>query len=340
MSNNSENGRHFSKLPGQGSAYQVILADPPWPYNRQRDKYGGGACYKLMSMEQIKALPVAQMCDPQGCLCFLWVTGPKLVEGLQTLEAWGFQYCTIAFTWVKTRGDYCYTGLGMWTRGNVELVLMGRRGAHPPPRVSTRVKQLIIAPVRRHSAKPDDIRRRIVDLVGPNARRIELFARYIPENNPEGYPASRFTEGWDSWGDGDLGTHVGLGKPGGRGSTYLSPFINPDDPETLMYPEDDHDPLSPRRRCSKRAKEDDAAAAALARGLPPPLPPPSLGLGNRQIGSVQRCSHITPAGRPCGRSVAHGCGTICWQHVAFYQDGDGDGHSNRPQAASPELNTA
>lgn len=31
----------------------------------------------------------------------MWVTYPKLPEGLKTITAWGFEYKTVAFTWVK-----------------------------------------------------------------------------------------------------------------------------------------------------------------------------------------------------------------------------------------------
>ena len=33
---------------------------------------------------------------------FLWVTAPQLDVGLRIVEAWGFEYKTVAFVWVKT----------------------------------------------------------------------------------------------------------------------------------------------------------------------------------------------------------------------------------------------
>ena len=43
--------------------YNIIYADPPWKYNSRanhKTKFRGGAegHYKLMSMEEIKALPI------------------------------------------------------------------------------------------------------------------------------------------------------------------------------------------------------------------------------------------------------------------------------------------
>jgi N6-adenosine-specific RNA methylase IME4 len=49
------------------------------------------------------------------------------------------------------------------------------------------VHQIIEAPVRKHSKKPDEVREKIIDLVG-DISKIELFAR-------------EKVDGWDSWGN-------------------------------------------------------------------------------------------------------------------------------------------
>lgn len=54
-------------------------------------------------------------------------------------------------------------------------------------RISAGVGQLIFSPLRRHSQKPDEVRDRIVELMG-DLPRIELFARSA-------------AEGWDCWGN-------------------------------------------------------------------------------------------------------------------------------------------
>ena len=56
----------------------------------------------------------------------------------------------------------------------------------PAERASNAVSQLIMSPIREHSRKPDEVRDRIVELLG-DLPRIELFAR-------EAAP------GWDCWG--------------------------------------------------------------------------------------------------------------------------------------------
>ena len=47
--------------------------------------------------------------------------------------------------------------------------------------------QLVFSPLRAHSQKPDEVRERIVDLMG-DLPRIELFARST-------------ADGWDCWGN-------------------------------------------------------------------------------------------------------------------------------------------
>ncbi|WP_289394695.1 MT-A70 family methyltransferase [Mannheimia haemolytica] len=111
-----------------------------------------------------------------------------LPEGLKLIEAWGFNYKTIGFQWVKTNKknkNSFFFGLGRWTRGNTECCLIATKGK--PSRVSNKVSQLIIEPIQHHSKKPDIVREKIVELMG-DLPRIELFAR-------------NKTQGWDVWGD-------------------------------------------------------------------------------------------------------------------------------------------
>jgi len=88
--------------------YQIIYADPPWSYSdkgQSGSKKNSGAAthYDVMGAQDIKNLPVASIAEDDS-LCFMWVTGPQLPVGLEVLEAWGFEFKTVAFTWVKTGG--------------------------------------------------------------------------------------------------------------------------------------------------------------------------------------------------------------------------------------------
>lgn len=172
----------------EGPRYQVIYADPPWRYNDQKgnDPAMGGIRYPTMSDAEIAALPVKQVAERTSAL-FLWATMPKLQEALDVMRAWGFAYRTTAFVWLKLNPDGSpYSGMGHWTNSNIEIVLFGKRGA--PKRLARDVKQVVMAPVGVHSAKPDEVRRRIVRLMG-NVPRVELFARTA-------------AAGWDAVGNG------------------------------------------------------------------------------------------------------------------------------------------
>jgi N6-adenosine-specific RNA methylase IME4 len=165
--------------------YHVAYGDPPWPYATYSAKGKGRsqeAYYDTMAVADIAALPVREMMADDSVL-LLWVTKPILQLAFQVIEAWGFQYRTVGFTWVKlTRSSNgaeapadmrFHFGLGFWTRANPELCLLATRGN--PKRIGRDVPELIVSPVREHSRKPDEVYKRIERLVaGPY---VELFAR-------------------------------------------------------------------------------------------------------------------------------------------------------------------
>ena len=167
--------------------YNIILIDPAWTYKDKAlaGNRGAGCKYNLMTTEDIKQLPINSIAD-DDCVLFCWVTFPKLNEVFDVIKAWGFEYKTVAFTWVKKykNGDN-FMGMGRWTRANAEICLLCTKGK--PKRVSASVRQVIETIPERHSKKPDIVREKIVELCG-DLPRIELFARERVEN-------------WDCWGD-------------------------------------------------------------------------------------------------------------------------------------------
>lgn len=74
----------------------------------------------------------------------------------------------------KKQTDKWFWGLGFWTRANPELCIIATKGK--PKRVSKAVHCIVDTPVEKHSKKPDEVRRRIVELMG-DIPRAELFAR-------------------------------------------------------------------------------------------------------------------------------------------------------------------
>ena len=166
--------------------FNILYADPPWKYERNKVQGAAERHYPTMSIEQLCALDVEKITD-ENCALFLWSTFPFLPEALRLIKAWGFTYKTTAFVWLKLnrKNKDWFFGLGFWTRGNAEICLLATKGK--PQRKSAKVSQLIISPIDKHSKKPDIVREKIVELMG-DLPRIELFARQT-------------TPGWEVFGN-------------------------------------------------------------------------------------------------------------------------------------------
>lgn len=170
--------------------YQIIYADPPWKYNDQL----GAAGYPKMTLAELVAMPVKELAAKDAVL-FLWATWPTLPYAFGLMNAWGFEYKNCGFDWVKLNKKALtpFVGLGHWSRGNSEVCLLGARGK--PHRAMKDVRQilmdegegLITAPIGRHSAKPPEVRDRIIRLMG-DLPAVELFAR-------------EKVAGWDAFGN-------------------------------------------------------------------------------------------------------------------------------------------
>lgn len=173
------------KEGGIKTMYDLIYADPPWQY-RIWDL--ASQHYETMTLEDLKRLPVENLAKKDSVL-LMWVTLPNIPQALELMEAWGFEYKTVAFVWIKQNknNDDFFMGRGYYTRSNAELCFLGKRGRGLKRR-SRSVRQLIISRRRRHSEKPDEAYERIDELFGTDIRRIELFAR-------------KKMDGWDVWGN-------------------------------------------------------------------------------------------------------------------------------------------
>lgn len=192
--------------------FGTILADPPWSFksyakskNPKSDRHVERH-YKTMTLSEIKALPIAALAAPTGTHLFLWVPGPSLRQGFDVMDAWGFRYSGIAFTWIKLKksfnaqqlhflptsdGDF-HVGLGFTTRKNAEFCLLARRGN--ARRLAKDVRELIVSPRREHSRKPDETYTRIERYAaGPY---LELFGRQErPSWTVRGDESSKFNGG-------------------------------------------------------------------------------------------------------------------------------------------------
>jgi N6-adenosine-specific RNA methylase IME4 len=179
-------------LPFPNKQYSIIYADPPWAWSKEPLVDRGSARavekeYPTMQPEEIMALPVSSIALDRSVL-FMWATSPKLPLAFEVMKAWGFDFKTVAFVWVKKnrRSPDNFTGMGFYTRQNAEFVLLGTRGEPSLARDDLGVHQVVETPIYDHSVKPNEIRYRI-DRLYNTGDRIELFAR-------------RSAPGWDVWG--------------------------------------------------------------------------------------------------------------------------------------------
>lgn len=181
-------------IPLPDKKYRVIYADPPWRYRQQGGPNGkrgmASAHYDTMETADLCDLPIREIVQG-GAACFMWATFPNVCEAIKVMEAWGFLYKTAAFVWVKknAKSGSNFWGMGAYTRANAEVCLFGvAPGFKAKDAIKSHsVHQIIEAPVEAHSKKPDEVRRRIVELMG-DVPRIELFAR-------------QYADGWDTWGN-------------------------------------------------------------------------------------------------------------------------------------------
>ena len=169
--------------------YQIIYADPPWEYkesgsgNRVVDSH-----YPTMNINDIKNLSVKKISEDKSIL-FIWVTFPRLEQGLQVIKSWDFNYYGLGFDWVKmSKNGKPSWGMGYYTRQNTEVCLIGVK--KKPNRFKPLVRNILsVVHSERlsHSEKPKIFKDKIVSIIG-DVPRIELFAR-------------EKTEGWDVWGN-------------------------------------------------------------------------------------------------------------------------------------------
>ncbi len=180
--------------------YKIIYADPAWAYKTWSKKgKGRSPKYDVMTLEQMKNLNVQAIANKDSLL-FMWSTYPHLPQALELMNAWGFTYATVGFTWVKTikneekvikkhferqpyklihwtgKGGLYHMGMGYYTRANPEIVLIGKRGKGVP-RLEKNTPNLVIERIGNHSEKPDRVAELIDNTYGFYLPKVELFAR-------------------------------------------------------------------------------------------------------------------------------------------------------------------
>ena len=173
--------------------YRVVVIDPPWKMSmgtKSRPQH-----YPRMTDAELIELAesIRLLAHPEGCAFFVWFTSPMLVRALRiVMQGWRLRYSARAFVWIKTKGDAgalfvapasLHVSTGYTTRKNAEDCYLFKLGR--PRRLARNVREVIFAPLREHSRKPDETFERIEQLfAGPYC---ELFSR---QTRP----------GWDTWG--------------------------------------------------------------------------------------------------------------------------------------------
>ena len=175
-------------------SYDILYADPPWQYGQPQYTKSGTVKsvedhYPTMTLEAMKALKVPNICK-KDCLLFMWTSSPHLAQAIELMEAWGFEYKTIAFVWEKQKPNP-----GSYTISSCEICIVGKKGKIPSPRGSRKERQFLSEMRTIHYRKPAEIRNRIMRMF-PTQKKLELFAREA-------------TEGWELYGN-EVETEISL----------------------------------------------------------------------------------------------------------------------------------
>jgi N6-adenosine-specific RNA methylase IME4 len=173
--------------------FDVVLADPPWSYYGSGTKWAAAAkFYDTVSDDELATFPIQRLIHRRSVV-FVWATGPRLDAAVKLLDAWNLHFRGVAFTWVKTKKDGTPIGAQgirpSIVKPTCEFVLVGSntQKGRPLRLADESVRHTVLASVREHSAKPEEVHERIERLY-PDASRLELFAR-------------RQRQGWTCWGN-------------------------------------------------------------------------------------------------------------------------------------------
>jgi len=181
-------------IPFPNKKYNIIYADPPYQFSSPKYQDGNRGFgnrveerYNTMTIDEICKLPVKEI-SKKDCLLFMWVIDSHLEYSFKIIKSWGFKFSTIGFVWVKQykTGSYCYN-YGTYTLKSTEILLIAKKGKLKNIKKNNDVKSLVFAERTSHSKKPEEVKKRILDLC-KDLPRIELFAR-------------ERVDGWDCWGN-------------------------------------------------------------------------------------------------------------------------------------------
>ena len=164
----------LKKVKGE---YDVIVIDPPWPYEERYDPDNrrGALPYPSMSLPDIKSIKLPAS---DNSVLFLWSTHRFLFDAKVLMDNWGYEY-KATMVWDKEK-----MGLGVWLRMQVEFCLIGIKGK--PHWNLKNQRDIIREPRTTHSTKPKTFYSFVESITA--GRKLDYFAR-------------KKREGWDVYGD-------------------------------------------------------------------------------------------------------------------------------------------
>ncbi|MEW5746487.1 MAG: MT-A70 family methyltransferase [Nitrospirota bacterium] len=182
--------------------YSTILADPPWQFANRTGKMAPEHKrlnrYSTLTLQEIKEVPVSLAVAEESHL-YLWVPNALLREGMEVMEAWGFQYKT-NIIWHKIRkdGGPDGRGVGFYFRNTTEMILFGIRGKLRTLAPGRSQVNIIKSQKREHSRKPDELYG-IIEACSPGPY-LELFARGKRKNwHQWGNEVEDYTPSWSTY---------------------------------------------------------------------------------------------------------------------------------------------
>ncbi len=165
--------------------FATVLADPPWRFQNSTGKVAPEhkrlSRYGTMDLDEICALPVAEVCGPTAHL-YLWVPNALLPDGIRVMKEWGFMY-KANIVWHKLRkdGGSDGRGVGFYFRNVTELLLFGARGNNARTLQPGRTQVNYLGTRKReHSRKPDE-QYELIESCSPGPY-LEMFARGVRPN--------------------------------------------------------------------------------------------------------------------------------------------------------------
>lgn len=169
-------------------SFDFVMVDFPWRFEAWSEagkkEKAPEAHYKTLSIEQCATFPIADL-GRGDAIYWVWATHPMIDQQIALCRRLGLKFVTTG-VWVKTtKNGKLGFGTGYRLRCASEPFIICTLGR--PESVRT-IRTAFLAPLGRHSEKPDE-GYAIAERMMPQAlRRADIFSR---RNRP----------GWTSWGD-------------------------------------------------------------------------------------------------------------------------------------------